>query len=80
MAVINNESEGRAEDRVWTGTAQDVVTSAGIRRGVPTTAVMVRSESDLSGLSGYAPGTIAYMAGYTHMWQLSAGGDWISMF
>ena len=40
-------------------------------------SVMVESESDLASLSAYSPGTIAFTAGFTNMWQLNASGEWI---
>lgn len=43
-------------------------------------AVLVTAESDLSEIPDiYSPGTIAYTAGWTAAWQLSAAGTWVSM-
>ena len=38
--------------------------------------VLVSSQSDLSALDDYAPGTIAYTAGYKNMWQKAPNGSW----
>ena len=40
------------------------------------TAIMVEEESDLTGLTGCIPGSIAYTAGFGSMWQLDADGQW----
>ena len=40
--------------------------------------VLVNDSSDLPVLSDYAPGTIAYTAGFGQMWQKSPAGEWIS--
>ena len=43
-------------------------------------SVMVSSESDLDGLTGYPSGTIAFTAGYKKMWQLDVDGTtWVDM-
>lgn len=39
-------------------------------------AVMVKDETELANLTGYAPGTIAFTAGYKAMWQLDLDGNW----
>lgn len=51
-----------------------------VYKNAPTKAVMVDSESDLSDLAGYEPGSVAYTAGFKAMWQLSADGTWVSVF
>lgn len=40
-------------------------------------AVMVKDETELTNLTGYAPGTIAFTAGYKKMWQLDFDGTWV---
>ena len=42
-------------------------------------SVMIASSSELSGLTGYEPGSIAFTAGFGNMWQLDASGQWISI-
>ncbi len=56
----------------------DYVQNGVIYTGAKAESVMVTSQSDLEQLSGYAPGTIAYTAGFTDMWQLAADGTWVS--
>lgn len=50
-----------------------------IHKNVPLKSVMITSQSELSILTDYEPGTIAYTAGFASMWQLSADGTWISI-
>ena len=42
-------------------------------------AVMVSSESDLSSMTQYPPGTIAFTAGFKRIWQLSIEGQWVDV-
>lgn len=42
-------------------------------------AVMIRSQDDLSFLSEYPSGTIAYTAGFVTIWQKSAAGEWVEV-
>lgn len=43
-------------------------------------SVLISSESALSDLTGYPPGTIAFTAGYKSMWQLDLDGEtWVDM-
>ena len=48
-------------------------------KNAPTKSVMVTSQSDLSSLTGYEAGTIAFTAGFANMWQLSAAGTWVEV-
>ena len=58
----------------------DVVDSDGVlREDVPCKGVMVTAESDLANLPDYQPGTIAFVAGFGSMWQLSAAGTWVEL-
>ena len=41
--------------------------------------IIVTSEEDLATLSGYNVGSIAYLAGFSRMWQLSAAGEWVEI-
>ena len=42
-------------------------------------AVMISSANEISTLTGYPPGTIAFTAGFKRIWQLSAEGQWVDM-
>lgn len=57
----------------------DVVDSDGVlREDVPAKAVMVPSDpNELTGLPDYQPGTVAFVAGCSSMWQLDASGTWM---
>ena len=39
-------------------------------------SIMVESETDLTLLTAFAPGTIAFTAGYEEVWQKAADGTW----
>ena len=54
----------------------DYIKSGTLYKGSPILLVMVPAESDLSDLTDYPPGTIAYTAGFASMWQLAADGTW----
>ncbi len=54
----------------------DYVKDGKLYENVPITAVMIESPSDLNSLEGFYPGSIAYVAGFTSMWQLGADGEW----
>ena len=47
--------------------------------GVNDQTVYVSSESDLSSLTGFAPGTIAVQYGFVAMWQKKPDGTWVSL-
>ena len=44
----------------------------------PIKFILITDESDLTDLSGYPIGSIAFTAGELGKWQLDASGDWIS--
>ena len=61
--------------------AIDYVDSSGklVRCGKAWPEVMVRSSGDLTAIAGiYHPGTLAYTAGHTQEWQLTAGRQWVA--
>ena len=41
--------------------------------------IIITSEDDLATLSGYNVGSIAYLAGFSQMWQLNAAGEWVEI-
>ena len=57
----------------------DYVSNGEIIKNVACKSVLVSSSDDLSILQKYAPGTIAYTAGFKQMWQLSPSGDWVGL-
>jgi hypothetical protein len=67
------------DGRKLSGTTIDVLQGGGVAMDIPTPAVMVTAESDLANLPEYPAGTIAFTAGFSAMWQLSAAGNWVSM-
>ena len=65
----------RVQTRAETSYVQDDI----LYKGSGSASVMVRSSSDLSDLTGLAPGTVAYTAGFGSMWQLNASGSWVEI-
>ena len=57
----------------------DFVKDGKLHENAQITSVMVESSSDLESLEGYFPGSVAYTAGFTSMWQLDADGQWVSI-
>lgn len=41
--------------------------------------IMVESSSDLTLLTDYAPGSLAYTAGFGSVWQMDADGEWVAI-
>ena len=60
----------------------DYIKNGIVEQGRQARMVLVNSENDLEALGpyGYEPGTLAYTAGFAQMWQLSASGEWVSVF
>ena len=56
----------------------DFVKDGEIYRMTGAVSVMVTGQADLANLD-YAPGTIAYTAGFGKMWQLAASGSWVEL-
>lgn len=57
----------------------DYVQNGMLHKSAPVRSVLVESESDLALLTDYEPGTIAYTAGYTSIWQKSTTDTWESI-
>lgn len=77
MLVTKGVNDPRVFDFVTTLGNVDYVDGDGaIQTEVPVVCVMVRSSSDLSALSDYKPGTIAFTAGFGSLWQKAADGTW----
>ena len=58
----------------------DYIKDGKIVQGASGSAVMVRSSDDLASIANdYAPGSIAYTAGFKGLWQLSAAREWVDM-
>ena len=54
----------------------DYVKDGVVYCGVTPKNIMVESESDLAGLEGYVPGSIAFTADNQNIWRLDAQGQW----
>lgn len=39
-------------------------------------SILISSETDLNLLTSYSPGTIAFTAGFSSMWQKNVDGNW----
>lgn len=58
----------------------DYVSGTTLHKQVPSDSVMVTAQTDLAKIKdNYNPGVVAYTAGFTNMWQLSAAGEWVSI-
>lgn len=56
----------------------DYVKNGAITQNVEMPIVMVGSASELSSLTEYEAGTIAFTPGFADMWQKSAAGEWVT--
>lgn len=65
--------------RVQTSSEVDYVKDEKLYKGSRGASVLVTAQSDLANLSGYAPGTVAYTAGFGSMWQLDADDNWVEI-
>lgn len=81
MIITRKKEDGQYESFDVTGTfgKTDYVKDGNIYRSVPIKNVMVSSSEDLSDLSDYDIGTIAYTAGYQSIWQKGIDGTWESL-
>ena len=50
-----------------------------IYENAPTKSIMIKSKDFLSTLTNYGPGSVAYLAGFTGMWQMGLEGSWITI-
>lgn len=75
--LVPKSKQGQVVDIVQNIGSTDYINSNGeIQHNEEQVAVMVRNESDLSNLTAYAPGTIAYTAGFSAIWQKGYDGNW----
>ena len=65
--------------RVQTRAEMDYVKGSTLYHGSRAASILVTSQSDLSELTGYEPGAVAYTAGFGSMWQLAANGNWVEI-
>lgn len=82
--MIRNRVTRGQNDFVYVDVVQDegstdFVKDGRIYKDYPAKTVMIASESDLSYLANYSPGTIAYTAGYENIWQKSVTDEWVSI-
>ena len=45
----------------------------------PNDGVLVKTSSDLAALTMFEPGTLAYTAGFAHMWQKDIDNTWVQI-
>lgn len=67
------------QDVVNTRGNLDYVKDGEVFQNNPSQSVMVSGETDLTLLSDYGVGTIAYTAGFGSMWQKSLDGTWVEV-
>ncbi len=65
--------------RQQTSSEVDFIKNGVLYKEATASAVLVTAQSDLASLTGYAPGTIAYTAGFKNIWELSAAGTWVDV-
>ena len=63
-------------DLVQNSNGTDYVKDGRIVHNSSMKPVLVSSSSDLTLLTEYEPGTIAYTAGFNSIWQKSPTGEW----
>lgn len=80
MNVVN-DAILRLIGRQQTSGEIDYVNNEGeLHTGANAPAILVRAEGDLANLPNtYAPGSLAFTAGFKQMWQRNAEGKWISL-
>lgn len=82
MIVPKNKPESYEPynvDLVYTVDDMEYLKNGEIHRHSAAKSIMVQSESDLSNLVGYEPGSIAFTAGFAKIWQLDASNNWVQI-
>lgn len=79
MLLHNTSDINRYSDVVNARGNNDYIKNGKIFKNSAMQMVLVFGTQDLNLLSGYAPGTIAYTAGFETMWQKSASGQWVQI-
>jgi hypothetical protein len=74
--LVNGDD--RYIDVVQTRGMNDYVLNGEIVNNAVTEQILISSASELSGLTNYSPGAIAYTAGYRQMWQKAPNGFWVA--
>lgn len=74
MSTMEQNGGGRAS-----AGCLDVVIDGVLYRATEIGMVMVESGDDLASLPAYPPGSYAFTAGCTAMWQLGTDGTWVQM-
>jgi len=74
MSTMEQSGAGMAP-----GGLLDVVIDGVLYRATTVGMVMVESGDDLESLPAYPPGSYAFTAGCTAMWQLGSDGTWVQM-
>lgn len=79
MLLHNTGDSNRYSDVVNARSNNDYIKNGKIFKNSAMQMVLVSGTQDLNLLSEYAPGTIAYTAGFETMWQKSASGQWVQI-
>ncbi len=59
-----------------TASTTNYVLNGELHENSQISTVMIESDADLANIEGLSPGSIAYIKGFVHMWQLGADGQW----
>lgn len=79
MLLHNTGDLNRYSDVVNARSNNDYIKNGEIFKNSAMQMVLVSGTQDLNLLSEYAPGTIAYTAGFETMWQKSASDQWVQV-
>lgn len=74
--MLLRNAEGKYVDVVNSSGNLDYIKNNVIHHNIEMQIVLVNSQSELSALSDYDPGSIAFTAGFANMWQKKTDGTW----
>ena len=74
--MLDKNNKREYVDLVQNSNGTDYVKDGRIVHNASMQPVLVSSSSDLSLLTEYEPGTIAYTAGFNSIWQKAPDGTW----
>lgn len=78
MITTRQKTDGKTQiiDLVNSKGTTDILKNGKLYKNAPMRMVLVSSQSDLSSLTEYETGSIAYTAGLNKMWQKAPDGTW----
>lgn len=78
MITKREKTDGKTQmiDLVNSRGTTDILKNGKLYKNTPMLMVLISSQSDLSSLTDYEAGSIAYTAGFNKMWQKAPDGTW----